>query len=159
MNIDAMNLETGCNFLHYFRIDPPLQQLYPQNCSIQEKECSEMLQCFSEFRHLTHLDLSGNRVGKAGIYVVEMVDNLGFDSPLQALYLRDCSIPTDTLREILKCLKKCKQLTHLDLGGHNLNNAADHLVELIKSFEVNPRLQQLHLPNCSIPDIECTEML
>ena len=142
-----------------FGVDPPLQTLYLPNCSIQEKECTEMLQYLSEFRHLTQLNLSGNTVGKGGLHIVKMMEIAGFDSPLQLLYLGDCSIPSDTLREILKSLKKCKQLAHLDLGGHNLAIDGELLVELITSFGKDPPLQQLYLPNCSIQEKECTEML
>ena len=142
-----------------FQVDSPLQQLYLPNCSIQEVNCTEMLKYLSDQRHLTHLNLNGNRVGKGGIHIVQMVERLGKESPLQLLYLRDCSIPTDTLREILKSLQKCKQLTHLDLGGHSLEKDGENLVELIKSFQVDSPLQQLYLPNCSIQEVNCTEML
>ena len=98
-------------------------------------------------------------LGKAGIHIVEMINRLGLDSPLQLLYLRNCSIPSGTLQEILKSLKKCKQLTHLGLGGNILENDGVHLVELLKSFGVDPPLQQLYIDHCSIPEVECTEML
>ena len=142
-----------------FQVDSPLQQLYLPNCSIQEVNCTEMLKYLSDHRHLTHLNLDGNRVGKGGMHIVQMVERLGKESPLQLLYLRDCSIPSDTLREILKSIKKCKQLTHLNLGGHSLENDGEDLVELIKSFQVDSPLQQLYLPNCSIQEVNCTEML
>ena len=135
-------------------VDPLLQQLYLENCSIQEKDCTEMLQYISEFKHLTYLNLNGNFVGKAGIHIVEMVKRAGLDSPLQLLYLSNCSIPTDTLGEILKCLKRCKQLTHLGLGGHSLENIGENLVELIKSFGVDPPLQKLYLDNCLVWEME-----
>ena len=140
-------------------IDPILQQLHLGNCSMLEKDCTEMLRYLSEFRHLTHLNLNENIVGKAGSHIAEMVERAGLDSPLQLLYLRDCSISADTLREILKCLKRCKQLTHLDLSGHSLKNYGDHLIELIKSFRIDLLLQQLYLGNCSILENNCTEML
>ena len=163
LDLGGHNLESVAEHLvqliRSFRVDQPLQTLLLQDCSIQEKECTEMLQYLSEFRHLTNLNLIGNMLGKGGIHIVEMIERTGLDSPLQSLYLNDCSIPTDTLREILKCLKKCKQLTHLDLGGHDLESVAEHLVELIQSFRVDPPLQTLYLPNCSIQEKECTEML
>ena len=154
LGIDGEHL---VELIQSFGVDPPLQQLYLPNCSIQEKVCTEMLQYLSEFRHLTHLNLNGNKIGKAGIHIVKMVNKL--DSGFELLYLRNCSIPSDSLREILKCLKKCKQLTYLDLGGHNLENDGEHLVELIKNFGVDPPLQHLYLPNCSVQEKECTEML
>ena len=142
-----------------FGDDPPLQQLHLENCSISELECTEMLQCLSKYRNLTHLKLNGNIVGMGGIHIVEMLGSLGSDSQLQLLYLNGCSIPSNICGEILKCLKKCKHLTHLDLGEQNLEKEGKYLVELIKNFGEDPPLQQLYLGNCSIPQIECTEML
>ena len=139
--------------------DSPLQQLGLGNCSIPEVVCTEMLKYLSKYRHLTHLNLNGNTVGEAGIYIVEMIDSLGLDSQLESLYLRDCSIPIIVCGEIIKSLKNCKQLTYLDLGGQNLKYQGKHLAELIESLGINSPLQQLYLPNCSIPDVECTEML
>ena len=155
----AIDGEHFVELIKSFGIDRQLQELHLQHCSIQEKECTEMLKYLSEFRHLAHLNLNGNRVGKGGIYIVEMIERSGLDSPLQLLYLRDSSIPKDTIREILKCLQKCKQLTCLDLSGHSLADNGVHLVGTIKSFEVIPILQQLYLRNCSIPEKECTEIL
>ena len=161
LDLGGHNLENDGDHLveliHRFGVNPPLEQLYLPNCSIPELDCTEMLKCLSRYRHITDLNLSGNRVGKGGIHIVEMVNRLGLDSPLQLLYLRDCSIPNHTLQQILKSLKKCKQLAHLDLGGHNLENAVDHLVELIKSFRVDPPLEQLHLPNCLVCEMVVTE--
>ena len=163
LNLGGNSLEnTGQNLVELiesFGLDPPLQYLYLPNCSITEEKCTKMLKCLSKYRHLTHLNLSGNRVGKGGIHIVGMIERLGLDSPLQLLYLRDCSIPSNTLQEILTSLKKCKQLTDLDLGGHSLENTGENLVELIESFGLNSPLQQLYLPNCSLTEEKCTEML
>ena len=139
--------------------DPPLQQLHLPYCSIPQVECTEMLEYLSKYRHLTHLNLSKNKIGKGGMYIVQMIDNLGLDLQLQLLYVRNCSIPSNMCGEILKCLKTCKQLTYLDLGKQSLEKEGKYLVDLIKNLEEDPPLQQLHLPDCSIPEVECTEML
>ena len=162
LDLGGHNLENNgihlAELLKSFSINPSLQQLYLQNCSIQEKDCIEIFDYLSECRHLTHLNLNGNMLGKAGIHIVEMINRLGLDSPLKLLYLRNCSIPSGTLGEILKSLKKCKQLTHLDLGGHNLENDGIHLAELLKSFGIDLPLQRLYLPNCSIQEKDCIEI-
>ena len=142
-----------------FGEDPPLQQLYLPNCSIPQVECSEMLQHLTKYRHLTHLNLNGNKVENGGLYIIKLIENLQLDSQMQLLYLRDCSIPSHICGEILKCLKKCKQLTHLDLGKNNIGSHGKHLVDLIKNFGEDPRLLELYLPSCSIPQAECSEML
>ena len=114
LDVSGNSLEnTGENLVELiesFGLDSPLQQLYLISCSLTEGKCTEMLKYLSKCRHLTHLIIDGNRVGKGGIHIVEMIERLGLDSPLQLLCLRDCSIPSNTLQEILKRLKKCKQL-------------------------------------------------
>ena len=142
-----------------FGSDPLLQQLYLPNCLIQEEGCVEILKYLPSCRHLTHLNLSGNKVGKAGIHIVKTIESMGLDPPLELLYLRNCSIPSDMCGDILKCLSQCKLLTHLDLGGHDLSNCGKFLAELIKSLGSDSPLHQLHLGNCSIPEEECTEIL
>ena len=163
LDVGGHNLANGgdqlVELIRSFEVDSPLQLLYLANCSIAEVHCTEMLRYLSKHRHLTHLNLSGNRVGKAGMHIVEIVERAGIDSPLQLLYLRDCSIPTDRLQEILKSLKKCKQLTNLDIGGHNLEYDGEHLVELIKNSGMDPPLQELYLPNCLLPQMVVTEMV
>ena len=158
-NIIGRHAEYLVNFTKSFAIDPSLQQLHLLNCSIPEVECAEMLKCLVEFRQLTHLNLSGNKVEKAGMHVIEIMSRLGPDSSLQLLCLRDCSIPTDILEQIQKNLRNCKQLTQLDVGEHNLEHSGEYLAEFFGSKEVDPILQELYLPNCSIPEVTCTKML
>ena len=140
LDLGGHNLENDGKYLAELfettEVDPILQQLYLPNCSIPEVGCRVILKYLTKCRYLTHVDLCGNKVRKAGIKIKEIVENLGINSPLQLLYLRDCSIPSDILQEILKSLKQCKQLTHLDLGGHNLENDAGHLIGLITSFGI-----------------------
>ena len=126
MDLSGHSLEkTGehlVELIKSFGLDSPLQQLYLPSCSLTEEKCTEMLKYLSKCRHLTHFNLDGNKVGKGGIHIVEMIERLGLDSPLQLLYLRDCSIPSNTLQEILTSLKKCKQLAYLDVSGRSLEN-------------------------------------
>ena len=42
----------------------------------------------------------------------------------------------------------------MDLSGHSLEKTGEHLVELIESFGVNPPLQELHLQNCLVWEME-----
>ena len=163
LDLGGHNLENDgvhlVELLKSFGIDPPLHQLHLPNCSIQEKDCIEIFDYLSECRHLTHMNLNGNMLGKAGIHIVEMINRLGLDSPLQLLYLRNCSIPSGTLQEILKSLKKCKHLTHLDLGGNNLENDGEHIVELIKNVGKDPGLHLLSLESCLLPSMEVNKIV
>ena len=47
----------------------------------------------------------------------------------------------------------------MDLGGNNLENDGDHLVELIKNVGKDPGLQQLGLENCLLSEMEVTELV
>ena len=139
--------------------DPPLQTLYLPDCSIPEEECAEILKYLPSCRHLTILDLNRNNVGTAGIHIAKTIENMGLDSPLESLYLRDCLIPSDICGEILKSLSQCKHLKHLDLGGHDLGNQGKHLAEVFKNIGAFSPLKALYLSNCSIPEEECAEVL
>ena len=98
-------------------------------------------------------------MGKAGKYIAKTIDSLGFDSLLKSLSLKNCSIPSDIFSEIFKCLSQCKHLKLLDFGGHNLQNQGKYLSEIIKNSGSYSTLQGLSLQNCSIPEIECVEVL
>ena len=78
-----------------------------------------MLKYLPSCKHLIHLNLSGNKVGKAGIHIAKTIDNMGLDPPLELLYLRNCSIPSDIRGDILKYLSQCKLLRCLDVDEHH----------------------------------------
>ena len=139
--------------------DPPLQGLYLPDCSISEVECTEVLKYLPLCRHLKILDLNRNNVGKAGIHIAQTIEKMGFDPPLESLYLRDCSIPSDICGKILKCLCQCKQLKHSDLGGHDLANQGKRLAEIFMNIGVDSKIQGIYFPDCSMSEIECAEAL
>ena len=118
-----------------------------------------MLKYLPSCRHLICLELNGNKVGKAGIHITKTIENMGLNPPLELLYLRDCSIPSDICGDILKSLSQCKFLTFLDLGGHDLENQGKLLAEVMKNFASDLGLKRLYLPNCSLQEEDCTEML
>ena len=45
------------------------ENLYLMSCGIPEVQCSQILQSLSKCKQLTHLTLSGNKVGNAGEYL------------------------------------------------------------------------------------------
>ena len=163
MNLGGHDLENQGKLLaevmKNFETHPVLKQLYLPNCSIPEEDCTEMLKFLPSCRHLISLDLNGNKVGKAGIHITKIIENMGLNPPLELLYLRNCSIPNNICGDILKCLPQCQLLALLDLGGHNLGNQGKLLAEVMKNFGSDLGLKRLYLPNCSIPEKDCTEML
>ena len=58
------------------------------NCSIPEIDCTEMLKYLPSCKHLIHLNLNGNKVGKAGIHIAKTIENMGLDPPLRIVVLK-----------------------------------------------------------------------
>ena len=140
-------------------MDPPLQQLYLENCAIPEEVCSEIIQSLFSYKHLSHLDLSGNNIGNAGKHIVEIIYNLGANSPIQLLCLKNSSIPGEICTEILKSLSMCRNLTRLNLSELNVVDAKYNIVDFIENLGSDPQLQRLYLQNCSLPQNICDEIL
>ena len=138
---------------------PSLQALYLNNCSIPEDSCSEILKSLATCQHITRLGLDGNYIGASGKHLAEAINNWGDVPSLQALYLRNCSIPEDSCSEILKSLATCQHITDLSLDGNQICTSGKHLAEAINNWGDVPSLQALYLRNCSIPEDSCSEIL
>ena len=72
--------------------EPPLQKLYLYNCSLSATASLEFVQSLSSCRHLTVLDLRGNKLGKAGHQLSQSIKSWGDEPPLQKLQLYNCSL-------------------------------------------------------------------
>ena len=148
----------GCHLVESIRSwghDPPLQQLYLEDCKMPEDVCGALVKGLSTCKQLTDLILSGNTLGAAGCHLVESIRSWGHDPPLQWLGLGDCKIPEDVCGALVKGLSTCKQLAHLHLKGNTLGAAGCHLVESIRSWGHDPPLQQLYLEDCKMPEDVC----
>ena len=153
------------------RPDPPLEGLHLENCLIPEAVCRDLMSAVQTCRNLKGLSLTGNTVGEAGKYIVNVITNLRLDSQLEFLYLNNCSIPNRIWVDLLKCLSECSNLVYLDLSGHNFAGMRAPLVEMIRKLvvnpnlmglgqlEVNPHLMGLYLQNCSISEAASDDVL
>ena len=99
-----------------------------------EDVCREILEALFSCKRLSHLDLSGNDVGNAVIYISQIIRNFHPDSPLQLLYLENCLIPAEVCTDVLKALSVCRNLAYLNLSGMNLGKAKQNFVEFLKNF-------------------------
>ena len=135
-------------------INPPLESLYLQNCGLHEDDCAELFQSLLGCVNLANINLSGNTIGKAAKYLVEVIHKLSSYGKLEKLGLSGCSFPEDQCAAILKSLSLCKQLTCLDLSNNIIQNA-----DSIKQWGVNPPLQELYLRNCGLHEDDCAELL
>ena len=69
---------------------PPLQDLTLYNCGLQEEDCAEILQSLLGCCSLVAVGLSGNNIGKAGKYLVEVIETLSENGKLGRLSLSRC---------------------------------------------------------------------
>ena len=139
--------------------DPPFKVLYLSSCSIPEQVWIELLQSLSCCKQLSHLNLSANTIGEAGRYLAQSITSSGDESPLNCLYLKNCSIPKQFWDELFESLCSCKQLHNLDLSDNTIGEAGHYLAQLITSWGDNPPLQVLHLNYCLIPQQVWAELL
>ena len=129
-------------------VNPPLQVLDLGNCGLNEDDCAELLQSLLACGNLEEINLSGNAIGKASTYLIEIIRN---SRHLQKLYLKKSSIPEQYWSEIFNSLGTCNNLTRIDLAFNTVGESASQLAQSIRQWGDNPPLQQLHLRNCSIP--------
>ena len=139
--------------------DPPLQQLSLHSCSLPVHAAVELAKSLSTCRKLTHLDLGRNNLGEAGNHLVMSIRSWGNKSSLRELYLYNCLIPMNACIELVQALSRSKHFTHLDIGENFLVEAGFHLAVLIRSWENDPPLKELHLYDCLMPVDACTELV
>ena len=154
--------EAGQQLAQSFRSwgdEPLLQKLNLTDCSISLDSLLELLQCMSKCMYLTELCLRKNRLGEAGIQLAQSIKSRGRVSPLQELYLENCSFQTNVSIELLQSLSTCSQLRVLALDDNKLGEAGYQLAHSIRSWGDNPSLSTLYLYNCSMHDKVSEELL
>ena len=139
--------------------EPLLQKLYLYNCSLTATASLELVQSLSSCRHLTVLDLRGNKLGEAGHQLAQSIRSWGDEPPLQKLYLYNCPLTATASLELVQSLSSCRQLTVLDLGQNKLGEAGHQLAQSIKSWGDEPPLQKLYLYNCSLSATASLELV
>ena len=138
---------------------PSLELLYLENCSIPEDSCSEILKSLATCQHIKHLSLDGNHIGASGKHLADAINSWGDAPSLEELYLLNCSIPEESCCKILKSLAACQHITHLSLDGNHIGVSGKHLADAINNWGDAPSLKVLRLPNCSIPEKSCCEIV
>ena len=144
--------EAGFSLAQSIKLSPSLCKLHLMDCSIPEHIWFEMLQSLSSCKRLFDLDLSKNKIGKAGHYLARSITSWGNNPKLQTLYLPNCSIPVDVWSELLWSLSSCKKLSRLDLSHNIIGETGHYLSQTIRSWDDHPPLELLDLSNCSIPE-------
>ena len=147
------------NSIRQWGDNPPLQELFLENCSILEDSCGEMVDSFVTCRNLTRLNLSENNVGKYGHQFANSIRQWGDNPPLKELALENCSIPEDSCGEIVDSLVTCKKLTTLNLSENTVGKYGHQFANSIRQWGDNPPLKELYLHNCSILEDSCGEIV
>ena len=101
----------------------------------------------------------GNHIGASGKHLADAINNWGDAPSLELLSLPNCSIPEESCSEILKSLATCQHITQLSLSGNHIGASGKHLADAINNWGDAPSLEELYLPNCSIPEESCSEIL
>ena len=130
--------------------EPPLQKLWLYNCSLTATASLELVQSLSSCRHLTVLDLRGNKLGETEYQLAQSIRSWGDEPSLQQLWLNNCSLTATASLELVQSLSSCRHLTVWDLGQNKLGEAGHQLAQSIRSWGDEPSLQQLWLHNCSL---------
>ena len=136
-------------------ISEPIGQLILRNCSISAGEVFEAFLKSHTRDFLTGLDLSGTKLGCNAIHITCILAH----GNLKELHLRYCEIPPMALDVILPVLSSCKELTHLNLFGNNLEACGHHVAEFIMAWGDKPTLKELNLGHCSMTREACRELL
>ena len=129
-----------------------LEQLGLEECSMDEEDCTELLQALANCKSIVQLDLSGNTLGEAGYHLAKCFLFWGDNAPLQKLQLGSCSMSVQVWGDLMKQISPLKNLTHLDLSKNNLDEAGRHLANSIKCWGDCPQLSVLSLEKCAMPE-------
>ena len=120
-----------------WRDEPPLQNLWLHNCSLSASASLELVQSLATCRHPIKLDLRENKLGEAGHQLAQSIRSWGDEPPLQELWLYNCSLTGTASLELVQSLSTCRNLTALDLGRTNLDQAGNNLRGQSDTGEMN----------------------
>ena len=131
--------------------DPPLQVLQLDQCLMPEDTWRELLWFLHRCKHITHLDVSYNRIGVGAEYLAWSISDWRHQSPLQKLDLSYCSMSANACDSLFYSLTHCKHLTYLDVSGNMVGDAGHQLAQAIRSRLDDPPLETFIAEHCFIP--------
>ena len=136
--------------------DLPLQVLQLDQCLMPEHCWDDLFRSLLTCKHITHLDLSYNRLGESGRRLAQAISDWGYQSPLQKLDLSYCSISANACDRLLRFLTRCKRLTYLDLSGNMVGEAGHNLTRAMRSWR---SLETFIAEHCFIPTTVWPDLL
>ena len=139
--------------------DPPLQVLQLDQCLMPEDIWCDFFESLSRCKHITHLDLSYNRLGESGIDLAQSILFGGYQQPLQKLDLSYCSMSANACDHLFSSLTCCKRLSYLDLSDNMVGEAGHQLAQAITSWGDDPPLETFIAEHCFIPTTVWPDLL
>ena len=137
-----------------FETSPPPERLVLRNCTISDTALATLLGlpiCNS----VTVLDFGGTKLGYNAEHM-RLIIELG---KMKQLLLPDCGIPSTALDHLLPALTSCKELTHLNLSGNNLEAYGFDLAKAITAWGDKSTLKEINLSHCSLTKEACVALL
>ena len=147
------------DFINQWGEQQQLEKIYLVDCGIPEDQLGLIIKSLANCKHLTHLGLSGNKIGNLGEYLAETIQQWGMVPSLQSLYLANCSIPEEHCSTILQSLHSCTHLTELSMTGNTIGAAGQFLADFINQWGCNPPLQNLLIRKCSLEEKVCGQIM
>ena len=154
--------EAGMALTHSIRLwgpDPPLQVLQLDQCLMPEHGWIQLFMSLDRCKHITHLDLSCNKLGETGHIFAQAISDWGGQPPLKKLDLSYCSMPAKACDHLFRSLIHCKGLSYLDLSGNMVSDAGHQLAQAITSWGVDPPLETFIAEHCFIPTTVWPDLL
>ena len=158
LNLSKNNLnETGRQFgksISCWGDCPQLSVLDLEECTMPENVWCELLEALSSCKQITNMNLSQNTLGASGQTLLSAL-NLGELCNTKFKVLWDA---VDNWNIVLQSLVTCKKMTCLVLSDNSLNESAEHLVELLRSWGEDTCLEALSLWKCFLSPGVCTDL-
>ncbi|XP_058632616.1 NACHT, LRR and PYD domains-containing protein 3-like isoform X1 [Onychostoma macrolepis] len=133
-----------------------LEKLTLWSCGVTDEGCAALSSALRSNSHLRELDLSGNKLGDAGLKLISD----GLKDPrckLEKLWLSYCGVTDEGCAALSSALRSNSHLRELGLTGNKLGDAGLKLIsDGLKDHRC--KLEKLWLSDCGVTDEGCAAL-